>query len=235
MFAFDNVHVTFDSTHFRFTGRPPDPPPPWCRSDEEIAGSIAALRPRGDAWRNGGHDELAGSTMGDFFAALGEVAGAADRRICALVDEYFCSSAKETLDLWALEYGVPDGCDPFADVCEKVNAVGDSIPAYAEGVALDRGWAIVIAEDFITSAQDGQFGFAQFGQQLFGAQQGVAWTITVDLAASPAHAVRASRYPSFGSQQFGDGFDCPPDIEPLRCLIRRIAPAHADLTFITIN
>lgn len=206
-----------------------------CPSDSEVAASIAALRPRGDAWRNGGHDALAGSTMGDFFDALGEVAGEADRRICALVEEYFCSSAVETRDLWALEYGVPDGCDPFADVCEKVNAVGDSIPAYAEGAALRRGWAIAISEEFVTSVQDCQFGFGQFGQQLFGAQQGVTWRVVVDLGASPAYAARLSRFPSFGSQQFGDGFDCPPYIEPLRCLIRRIAPAHADLIFITIN
>ncbi|PZR94179.1 MAG: hypothetical protein DI537_08805 [Stutzerimonas stutzeri] len=206
-----------------------------CHSDEALALSYAALRPRGDAWRHGGFDALDGSGMGGFFAALGQAFGPTDRRVCEMVDEFFCSSAVETRERWALDHGLPDGCDPFADVCEKVNAVGDTTPAYVEGVALRRGWAISIEQDFITIVQDCCFGFGQFGQQVFGAQQGVLWTVTVDLAASPAYSARASRFPSFGSQQFGDGFDCPPDIEPLRCLVRRIAAAHADLSFTTVN
>ncbi len=173
--------------------------------------------------------------MGRVFQAFGAVFGAAERRICAMVDKFFCSTASETLDLWALEYGVPDGCDPFADVCEKVNAVGDSTPDYAAAAALLRGWSISIAQEFITAAQAGQFGAGQFGAQIFAAEPGVAWRITIDLSASTAYAGRLSRYPSFGSMQFGDGYNCPPDIEPLTCLIRRIAPAHADLVFTTIN
>jgi len=206
-----------------------------CPSDAEVAASIAALRPRGAAWRNGGHDALAGSTMGDFFDSLGEVAGEADRRICALVDEYFCSSAVETRDLWALEYGVPDGCDPFADVCEKVNAVGDSIPAYAEAVALKRGWSIGITEVFVTAVEDGSIGMGLMGTMLMGAVNGVAWTITINLAASPSYAVPLDVEPLMGLMLLGDGFNCGPDIAPLVCLIRRIAPAHADLIFQTIN
>ncbi|QEL26161.1 DUF2313 domain-containing protein [Bosea sp. F3-2] len=205
-----------------------------CPSDGEVAASIAALRPRGAAWRNGGHDALAGSTMGDFFDALGEVSGEADRRICALVDEYFCSSAVETLDLWALEYGVPDGCDPFADVCEKVNAVGDSIPAYAEAAALRRGWSISIDEEFITTVQSGRLGNGRLGVMRMAAAQGVAWRITVDLANSPAYVAADRRKPLMGRMRLGFAFDCGPAITPLSCLIRRIAPAHADLVFATI-
>lgn len=172
--------------------------------------------------------------MGDFFDALGEVAGETDRRICALVDEYFCSTAQETLELWALEYGVPDGCDPFADVCEKVNAVGDSIPAYAAAAALKRGWSISIAEEFITIVQSGRLGAGRLGTMRMAAQQGVAWRITVDLAASPSYVASERRKPLLGRMRLGFAFDCGPDITPLSCLIRRIAPAHADLVFLTI-
>ncbi len=206
-----------------------------CPSDDQVAFSIASMRPRGDAWRNGGHDALAGSTMGGFFDALGEVAGEADRRICALVDEYFCSTAVETLDLWALEHGVPDGCDPFADVCEKVNAVGDSIPSYAEAAALKRGWSISIDEAFITAVEDGAMGMGQMGTMLMGAENGVAWTITIDLAASPSYTAPLDVEPLMGLMLMGDGFNCGPDIDPLVCLLRRIAPGHADLIFQTIN
>ncbi|TCR69683.1 hypothetical protein [Bosea sp. BK604] len=206
-----------------------------CRSDEEVARGLAALRPRGDAWRNGGHDGLDGSGMGNTFAALGAAFGPVERRFCALIDEFFCSSAVETLDLWALEYGVPDGCDPFADICEKVNAVGDSIPDYAEAAAQRRGWSIGIAQDFTTLVEDCCMGMGLMGTMIMGAEQGVTWRITIDLAASPAYSAPLDVEPLMGLMLLSDGFDCPPDIEGLRCLIRRIAPAHADLIFETIN
>ncbi|CAN7315186.1 hypothetical protein LJR009_001587 [Bosea sp. LjRoot9] len=205
-----------------------------CHSDAQVAASIAALRPRGDAWRNSGHDALAGSVMGDWFGALGAAFGSTERRFCALIDEFFCSSANETLDIWALEYGVPDGCDPFADVCEKVNAVGDSIPAYAVAAALKRGWSIAITQDFVTIVQDCLMGHGRMGTLLMGAQQGVAWRISVDLAASPAYVAADNRKPLMGRMLMGWAFECGPDIEGLRCLIRRIAPAHADLVFTTV-
>lgn len=205
-----------------------------CPSDAEVAASIAALRPRGAAWRHGGHDALEGSRMGAFFAALGQIGGEADRRICALVDEYFCSTAVETLDVWAQEYGVPDGCDPFADVCEKVNAVGDSIPAYAEAAALKRGWAIRIDEEFITVVQSGRLGNGRMGAMQMAAAQGVAWRITVNLEASPAYVAASRRKPLLGRMLLSFALSCGPDITPLSCLIRRIAPGHADLVFETI-
>ncbi|KFC63969.1 hypothetical protein FG93_05479 [Bosea sp. LC85] len=205
-----------------------------CRTDDEVARGLAALRPRGDAWRNGGHDGLNGSTMAGFFAGLGAAIGPVERRVCALIDEFFCSSAVETLDLWALEYGAPDGCDPFADVCEKVNAVGDSIPAYAEAAALRRGWSIVIAQEFITIVQCCRMGHGRMGMLRMGAQDGVAWRITVDLASSPSYVAAENRKPLLGRMLMGWAFDCGPDIEALACLIRRIAPAHADLVFETI-
>lgn len=205
-----------------------------CHSDTQVAQWIAALRPRGDAWRNGGHDGLDGSGMGRVFDAFGASFGPTERRFCALIDEFFCSTASETLDLWALEHGVPDGCDPFADVCEKVNAVGDSIPAYAEAAALTRGWSIAITQEFITIVEDCAMGFGLMGTTIMGAEQGVVWRIAVNLAASPAYAVPAATGAIMGLMLLGDSFDCDPGIEGLACLIRRIAPAHADLVFTTV-
>lgn len=202
-----------------------------CHDDGSAARQLLALRPRGDAWRNGGHDAAEGSTLGHFFNALGSVFGPVERRFCALIDEFFCSTAVETLDIWALEYGVPDGCDPFADVCEKVNAVGDSIPAYAVAVALGRGWSITVEQEFITKVQSCRMGQGRMGTLLMGAAQGVTWRILVDLAASPAYVASDTRKPLMGRMLMGFAFDCGPAIDPLACLIRRIAPAHADLVF----
>lgn len=206
-----------------------------CHSDEQLALSLAAHRPRGDAWRHGGFDALAGSGMGDFFAGLGAAFAPLDRRVCEMVDEFFCSTAAETLDLWAREYGVPDGCDPFADICEKVNAVGDTIPAYAIAAALKRGWSIAISEEFITRVEDCCMGMGLMGTMVMGAEQGVTWRIVIDRAASPAYQAPAATGPIMGLMLMADVLDCDPDNEGLRCLIRRIAPAHADLVFETIN
>jgi hypothetical protein len=206
-----------------------------CLSAAEHAAALAALRPRGDAWRHGGFDGLPGSVMGHVFDAMGASFARTDARLCDLVDEFFCSTAIETRDLWALEHGLPDGCDPFADPCEKANAVGDSTTDYAIAAALRRGWSITIRQEFVTGPEDCGFGAGLFGPLIFGAVQGVAWFVTVDLAASPAYVAAAGTAPLFGLMLFGDGFDCPPDITPLVCLMRRIAPAHADLDFVTVN
>lgn len=207
----------------------------FCPTDADVAAALAVLRPRGDAWRNGGADELAGSVMGLFFDALGAGFGPTHRRFCALVDEYFCSTAVETIDLWAAEHGVPDGCDPFADVCEKVNAVGDTVPAYSVAAASRRGWSIAIGEEFITSPMAGACGLGLAGAAICAAQTGVTWRITVDLAASPSFSGVRRRPALAGLAQAGGALVCPPDIGGLVCLIRRIAPAHADLIFTTIN
>lgn len=208
---------------------------PLCHSDAELGRQIAAYRPRGDAWRHGGHDDLEGSVMGRVFAGFGAAFGPTERRLCALVDEFFCSSATETRDLWAIDHGVPDGCDPFADVCEKVNAVGDSIPAYAVAAALRRGWSISIDQEFITSVEDCTMGLGLMGTLILGGVQGVLWRVTINLGASPAYAIPAATGPIMGLLLPGDTLDCDTDFEGLRCLIRRIAPAHADLAFSPVS
>lgn len=233
MFSFDQVHVAFDSQVYEFTGLPPTPRPSFCHGDAELAAALAALRPRGDAWRHGGFDALEGSIMGGFFQAMGAAFGPTDRRFCVLVDEFFCSTAVETRDLWALEYGLPDGCDPFADLCEKVNAVGDGVPAYAEAAALRRGWSVAIGEDFITLVQSCRMGRGRMGTLRMGAAEGVAWRIVVDLDNSPAFISGGQRKPLMGRMRMAYALDCGPDLSPLACLIRRIAPAHADLVFST--
>lgn len=206
-----------------------------CLTKAEWTEALAAIRPRGEAWRNGDFDMLSGSVMGQFFGAAASRFAATDARLCALMQEFFCSSADETRDIWRLEYGLPDGCDPFIEACEKANAVGDSTTAYAISVARRRGWSISIAEEFITASQDACYGPRCYGEAIYGARQGVLWAVTVDLADSTSYTAVSERLPLYGIHLYGDPLNCLPDIEPLRCLIRRIAPAHADLTFTTIN
>ena len=234
MFTFDSTSVTFDSDVYRFAGWPRQPSR-HCRDEAAWSQALAALRPRGAAWRNGGHDGLPGSVMAGFYDALGAVFAPVARRFCELVDEFFCSTAQETLDLWALEYGLPDGCDPFLSLCDKVNAVGDSTTDYAVAAALARGWTITIAEEFITAVEDCAMGLGLAGTLIMGASGGVAWRVTVDLTQSTAYVVSSAAEPIMSVLLMGDSLNCGPDIAPLACLLRRIAPAHADLLLETVN
>lgn len=235
----DSVAITLDSVAVTLDSGPIPPSPPLapltCPTDSDAAFALAALRPRGDAWRNGGFDALEGSVMGRFFTGLGAGFGPAHRQICAMVAEFFCATADQTLDVWRVEYGVPDGCDPFEDVCEKVNAVGDTTSAYAVAAAARRGWSIAIAEDFITNVEDCTAGLGLAGTMLCGAETGVKWTMTAHLTASSAYVAADDTEPLAGLLLPGEDLACPPDVSPLECLIRRIAPAHADLEFLTIT
>lgn len=203
--------------------------PLLCPTDEQVALSAAALRPRGDAWRHGGFDALEGSTIGRFFGGLGRATGSTHRRLCAMVDEFFCSTAIETVDLWQLEYGLPDACGPFVSACEKANAVGDSTAAYAVARAAARGWAIAIDEQWVTNVEDCTIGLGQPGTLICGAENGVAWHVTIDLDASDSYAPSGLEPPFVGRVLAGDQLNCDEDIFPVQCILRLIAPAHADL------
>ncbi len=207
--------------------------PLFCPTDQQVALSAAALRPRGDAWRHGGFDALEGSTMGQFFGGLGRAAGPTHRRLCDMVDEFFCSTASETADLWQLEYGLPDACGPFLSACEKANAVGDSTALYAIGVAAARGWSIAIAEQWITNVEDCACGLGLAGTMIAGAENGVAWEVTVDLDASPSYVPSGLSPPLMGLLLPGDQLNCDEELSTIRCILRLIAPAHADLVLRT--
>jgi len=207
--------------------------PLLCPTDQQVAQSAAALRPRGDAWRHGGFDALEGSTIGRFFQGIGGAAGPVHRRLCALVNEFFCSTAVETVGLWQLEYGLPDACGPFTTACQKANAVGDSTAAYAIGVAAARGWSITILEEWVTYVEDCTLGLGQPGTLICGAENGVAWVVTINLSASPSYVPSGLDPPFLGRILAGDALNCDEDIYPVECTLRLIAPAHVDLVFLT--
>ena len=206
-----------------------------CLSAADWTDVLGALRPRGEAWRNGASDGLTGSDMGRTLAGCATGFAETDARLCQLVDEFFCSTAVQTVDLWMLEYGLPDGCDPFADVCDKANAVGDSATAYAIAAALRRGWVITITEEFTVNAETMRCGIARCGTARFGAQTGVTWFIGVDRQASPAFVSPRFKPFQMGIGRFGRALACPASIDSLVCLIRRICPAHADYVYSNIT
>ena len=113
-----------------------------CPSVDEIVPQLIALLPRGRAW--GTHDggPFLGSVAWRFWSAVASVLAFVNLRACALLLEFFCATETETDDLWMAEYGLPDGCDPFPDLCTKVAAVGGTRCDYLVAVAARAGWAL---------------------------------------------------------------------------------------------
>ena len=113
-----------------------------CPTAEETTPQLIALLPRGRAW--GTHDggPFPGSVAWRFWSAVASVLAFVNLRACALLLEFFCATQSETNDQWMAEYGLPDGCDPFPDLCTKVAAVGGAQCEYLTAVAARAGWAV---------------------------------------------------------------------------------------------
>lgn len=205
-----------------------------CPTQEQMLAAVMALVPRGRAWQTSPFASAEDTVQRRFWAALADIAFQGNSRLCVLVNEFFCETASETLDLWALEYGLPDACDPFADLCAKVDALGDTTPDYAEAAALLRGWSVSIEQQFITASMSGYAGLGMAGASTVGAEQGVTWLVTIDTDSSPAFEGVGEGIPYAGLMMAGEAMACTPDIDSLECVLRRIAPAQVDLVFQTI-
>jgi hypothetical protein len=222
-----------------------------CPNAAQIFANALPLLPRGDAWQSneppgqvfteswvqggfmqsGMMQELTRppSVMHAFFSSVASVFGFVTGRLCDLEQEFFCATASETLDLWFQEYGLPDGCDPFPNLCAKVAAFGGTDCAFFESIAGSAGWSISCAP--LLAGLCGQFGASRFGEIGFGGEGGVATIgVTVDLENSPAFQGLSQAQPFFGALQFGNTLNCPPDITGLSCLLDRVV--HAEIVVI---
>ena len=207
-----------------------------CPTQSEVLQRLLALLPRGRAYNNhDGGPQASGpnaTTLGRFWSALALVISALEARICALREEFFCATHTETHDLWLAEYGLPDACDPFPDLCAKVSALGGSRCEYFAAVALRAGWVIGCTDDDQCTTYLGAT-LALAGRAFTG--YGPRWAtlfITVYLSQSPAYVAPTTTPPLAGRLLAGMPLACTtPDISPLKCLIERIVPAHCVVTY----
>jgi uncharacterized protein YmfQ (DUF2313 family) len=202
-----------------------------CPGIDDFARALASLRLRGRAWRNSGTDDLAGSVMSWFFRWQAIGLHAANQRLCALLNEMFCTPRVESTDEWMLDYGLPDACDPYADICSKVKSVGDTTAAYAIAALARRGIVATIDEQHILSPQRSMpgCGSAKAGVMMLRARDGVAWFVRVDRITS---SLSTSRRFLVGRGRAGQSLDCDVSLASAECILRRIMPAHADLVLI---
>jgi hypothetical protein len=229
------------------------PAPLQCRTPNEVVAAIVRLLPRGRAWQSNEGGPLQGlvqafdpgvfdnptfqtktrtpSVLFGFWRAIGTCVAFILQRWCDLRLEFWCATQKETNDLWMAEYGLPDACDPFPDLCAKVAAVGGARCEYYQEVAARAGWTIEcadIVEDCGASAGNAMAGCAWPGGGLSG---GALLQIIVYLNESPAYVAPAETQPYAGNFMAGAALACPPDITPLQCILDRIVHAHLVVTY----
>ncbi|SHO65807.1 hypothetical protein SAMN02745172_02454 [Pseudoxanthobacter soli DSM 19599] len=203
-----------------------------CPTADETLPQILALLPVGRAWRTPDGGPQPGTVLWQFCRALARVAAWVDERLCALRREWVCHSAAETLDLWRADYGLPDPCDPYADLCAKVAAIGGATCDYYAGIAERAGWSIVcLGRRHGPGAMAGRAraGCARPG----GNPRAGELAIIVDLDASPSYGGGAQRRPQPGALQPGMPLGCGPDIGPLVCIIERLVHANTAVTWFT--
>lgn len=201
-----------------------------CPTQAEITPQLIALLPQGRAWANDGGTVPTTSVLWKFWNAVAAVAEHANQRICALREEFWCATMSETRDRWLTDYGLPDTCDPFPDLCAKVAALGGARCEYFAAVALAAGWSIE-CRDFSTVCGSRAGGGGGYAGNAFPGRgpRGAVIEIDVDLAASPAFSGAIATKPLAGRMRAGMRLSCEPDVSGLRCILERIVPAHCTL------
>lgn len=202
-----------------------------CPTQAEIIPQLLALLPRGRAWLTHEGAPQPGTTIWKYWNALAAVWAFVNQRICDLRKEFFCATASETLDLWNEEYGLPDGCDPFPNLCVKVAALGGCTCAYYAAIAATLGWSLLCPPSTPCALTAGciEAGMVPGGSNSAGVLQ-----VFVDLEASPAfHGSVQTVGAVAGFLEAGMPVYCGPDLTALDCLLQRIVHAEVQIVYTT--
>jgi hypothetical protein len=172
-----------------------------------------------------------GYVQSGYNAAIAYVRNFIEERLCALRLEFWCETKTETFDQWMIEYGLPDDCDPFPDLCTKVAAIGGTRCEYYQAVAARAGWDVTCTE--VDGDCGAVTGCATTGCDVVGGSVGASMiVIRVFLDESPAY-VSVLENPAFvGNFQCGFSLACEPDITPLKCILDRIVHAHLVIEYV---
>lgn len=200
-----------------------------CPTQDELIPQLLALLPRGRAWgtQDGGPQPM--SELWKFWYAVAGVWAWVHKLICELALEFFCDTANFTLDLWNEEYGLPDGCDPFPNLCAKVAALGGCTCDYYASIAATLGWSILCPPTTPCSLPAGciEAGMVPGGGNSTGVLQ-----VFVDLENSPAFSGSAQTIGAVaGFLEAGMPVYCGPDLTALDCLLQRIVHAEVQIVY----
>jgi hypothetical protein len=177
-------------------------------------------------------DWPAGFVQMGFIAAIGAVRNFLEAQLCALRLEFWCATETLTNDLWMAEYGLPDDCDPFPNLCAKVAALGGRRCEVYQELLAANGWVVDCVAEPNCQGLNAYAGCGAAGNILVGgAPVANKVEIIVFTNESPSFTGGAQRAPLAGCLQAGMTLACPPDIGPLQCLMERIAPAHVVVSY----
>ncbi len=211
----------------------------FCPTEEQVRAQVYALLPRGRAWQTneGGPVEsfavLQGkSKLWQYWASFANIMWFLHQRLCALRMEFWCATKTETFPEWMTEYGLPDECDPFPDLCTKVAAIGGTRCEYYAEVAARAGWTIECVS--LNNDCGAVMGCAEIGDDVVGGLNGGAiLQIIVHLNESPSYVAADEGEPYMGTFQIGGSLACAPDISALKCALERVVHAHIVIVYET--
>ena len=166
------------------------------------------------------------TVLAAYWAAFAGVNEYFAQRACQLLDEFFCETIKETFEVWADDYGFPDPCYPWDDLCEKVAARGGQSCGYIVWAASLRGWDIDCFDcsDVRAHPLTGCSLAGEYTVPCYDCEPNTI-RITINVNDSPAFTVVPS-YAYAGHGFAGCTVLCDPDPQAIECLIERIKPAH---------
>lgn len=226
------------------------PAPFRCPTLDEITASALQELPRGRAWQSNEGGPRPGAEIGfapsgfennafsthykrpsilwRFWRAIAAGLFFVNTRLCDLRWEFWCATHRETDDLWMAEYGLPDDCDPFPDLCTKVAAIGGTRCEYYAMIAARMGWSIACVEDLASCGARAGGAHTRAGRARAGSTQYTATiSVIVYLNESPAYTGGRAVSPRAGRMRAGRRQSCGPDLSPLECLMSRVV--HAEL------
>jgi len=196
-----------------------------CLTQEQTLDQLIKLLPRGRAWRTDADAPVRRS----FLNALAALYAYVEQRICALRLEFFCATETETNDVWMKQYGLPDACDPYPNLCAKVAAFGGTRCDYYAEIAALAGWSIecldIMGCGSLTGrakAGCGRAGRGRIQNELL---------VLVDLTASPSYKGGFHTPPLAGRIRSGMPMNCPPSVGPLDCVLERVVHAHVRIVY----
>lgn len=225
----------------------------FCPTEEQVRAQTFALLPRGRAWQTNEGGPVQGfdkafnpeafnpeafavtsrkqSILWQYWAAFAREMWFVTKRLCDLRSEFWCATINETRDGWMKEYGLPDNCDPFPDLCLKVSAIGGTRCEYYQLVAARVGWDIeCLVYSSGCGSLTGQTG-AKAGRFRPGRRGLAQIFILVNLSNSPAYGGTISPVSKAGRMKVGRRLGCGPDISPLQCLLARVVHAEIEIKY----
>jgi hypothetical protein len=171
--------------------------------------ALMKLMPPGAAWDNSDYPGSVDSNIRRFVNAIAGTWSRFETAMCEALDEWFCFASSVDIDLWSLDYGVPDECDLYnASLCAKVAATHSVGAGALVSLLEDSGYNV---EARWLTGNDPEF-------------PGIRSTlrVMVDPYLSTAFTERTQLPFRLGlGRRLGE-----PDISPIICMLERYIPAH---------